>query len=130
MKEEIFGPILPIITYETMDEVTKYISAHDKPLALYIFSKNKKSIKKILAETSSGGVVINHLIFHLANPYLPFGGVGASGIGSCHGFFGFRAFSHEKAVLSQGSFTLTTLFFPPYTNWLSKLVFKLLRFLE
>ena len=74
--------------------------------------------------------MVNHVIVHLANPYLPFGGIGHSGQGSCHGHFGFKAFSHEKSVLIQGRFTMTSLYFPPYSTWLSKLSFKILRLFE
>lgn len=130
MQQEIFGPILPILTYENINEVINHIQSNGKPLALYLFSNNKKINEKILRETSSGGVVINHVVCHLGNAHLPFGGVGTSGMGSCHGEYGFKAFSHEKAVLIQGSFTLTKFYFPPYQNIFSKLAFKLLQFLE
>jgi aldehyde dehydrogenase (NAD+) len=130
MKEEIFGPILPIMTYESIDEVISYIRKNEKPLALYLFSKNKLMINKILNETTSGGVAINHVLMHLSNPHLPFGGIGHSGMGGSHGHFGFKAFTHEKAVLIQTPITLSTLYFPPYSTWLSKLAYKLLRYLE
>ena len=130
MEDEIFGPIMPILTYQTLETPLSYIQKNPKPLALYIFSKNKKVIKNILSSTTSGGVGINHVVVHLANPHLPFGGVGHSGMGSYHGEFGFKTFSHERAVLKQGWFTLTNLYFPPYNTKLSKLAFKLLRWLE
>jgi aldehyde dehydrogenase (NAD+) len=134
MIDEIFGPILPIFTYDSNEasfqNALNYINSQSKPLALYIFSKNNHFIKKILRETTSGGVAINHVILHLANPYLPFGGVGHSGIGSYHGEFGFKTFSHERAVLKQGRLTLSKLYFPPYSTWLSQIAFKVLRFLE
>lgn len=130
MEDEIFGPILPLLTYKKLDTVISYIRNHPKPLALYIFSKNKKMINNVLSGTTSGGAAINQVVLHLANPHLPFGGVGHSGMGSYHGEFGFKAFSHERAVLKQGRFTLTNLYFPPYTTKLSKLAFRLLRWLE
>lgn len=130
MEDEIFGPILPLITYKKLDTAISYIRNHPKPLALYVFSKNRKMIKSVLSGTTSGGVAVNHVVVHLANPYLPFGGVGHSGMGSYHGEFGFKTFSHERAVLKQGRFTLTNLYFPPYTTKLSKLAFRLLRWLE
>ena len=130
MEDEIFGPILPLLTYNKLDTVIDYIRANPKPLALYVFSKNKKMIKNVLKSTTSGGVAINHVVLHLANPYLPFGGVGHSGMGNYHGEFGFKTFSHERAVLNQGCFTLTNLYFPPYNTALSKLAFRLLRWLE
>jgi aldehyde dehydrogenase (NAD+) len=130
MEDEIFGPILPLISYKNLDTVISYIRNNPKPLALYIFSNSRKTIKNILAGTSSGGVSINHVVVHLANPYLPFGGVGHSGMGSYHGEFGFKAFSHERAVLKQGRFTLTNLYFPPYDTFLSKIAFRILKWLE
>lgn len=130
MEDEIFGPILPLLTYKNVDTVIDYIRANPKPLALYVFSKNKKMTRKILGSTTSGGAVINHVVLHLANPHLPFGGVGHSGMGSYHGEFGFKTFSHERAVMHQGRFTLSNLYFPPYGTALSKFAFKILRWLE
>ncbi len=130
MEDEIFGPILPVITYKKIDDVIKFIQEGPKPLALYVFSKNKKFINTVLNSTTSGGAVVNHVVLHLANPCLPFGGVGDSGQGSYHGEFGFRAFSHEKSVLRQSPLTLTKLYFPPYSSSLSKMAFKLLRLFE
>lgn len=130
MDDEIFGPILPLLTYNNLEEVLAYINSNSKPLALYIFSKDKKMIKDVLRSTTSGGVAVNHVVLHLANPHLPFGGVGHSGIGSYHGEFGFKTFSHERSVLVQGPFTLTSLYFPPYNTTLSKFAFKVLRWLE
>lgn len=130
MEDEIFGPILPVIAYQEIQEVITHIQSGPKPLALYIFSRQKSFIRYVLDRTTSGGVAINQVILHLANPHLPFGGVGHSGQGSYHGHFGFRAFSHEKSVLIQGRLSLTPLYFPPYTTWLSKLAFKLLRIFE
>jgi aldehyde dehydrogenase (NAD+) len=130
MDDEIFGPILPVITYDNLDAPIDYIQSTEKPLALYIFSNNKKNIQKILSTTTSGGAVVNNVLVHLANPYLPFGGAGHSGQGSYHGHFGFKAFSHEKSVLKQGKLSLIDFYFPPYSGTLSKLAFKLLRLLE
>lgn len=130
MDSEIFGPILPLLTYKKIDTALSYIRSQPKPLALYVFSKNKKMIQNVLRSTTSGGAAINHVVLHLANPHLPFGGVGHSGMGSYHGEFGFKTFSHERAVLKQGRFTLTNLYFPPYTTKLSKFAFRILRWLE
>jgi len=102
MSEEIFGPVLPILTYRNLDDVVRAINAQPKPLALYIFSKDKVRTRRIMAQTSSGGVAINHCVMHYAQGNLPFGGVNNSGIGSAHGEFGFKAFSHERAVLKSG----------------------------
>lgn len=130
MEDEIFGPILPLLTYKKIETVIDYIRSNPKPLALYVFSKNTKMIKNIMKSTTSGGMAINHVVLHLANPHLPFGGVGHSGMGNYHGEFGFKTFSHERAVLNQGRFTLTSLYFPPYTTALSKFAFRVLRWLE
>lgn len=130
MEDEIFGPILPVLTYQDLGTVIDYVQSHPKPLALYIFSTRKKMIRKVLAATTSGGVAINHVVLHLANPHLPFGGVGHSGMGSYHGEFGFKTFSHERAVMHQGRFGLSNLYFPPYGTTLSKLAFRILRWLE
>ena len=130
MEDEIFGPILPLITYTEIDSALSQINRGSKPLALYIFSNNKKFVENILNKTTSGGVGINHVLLHLANSHLPFGGVGHSGMGSYHGEFGFKTFSHERAILKQGPFTLTNLYFPPYHTASSKFAFKLLRWME
>ncbi|MBD2680704.1 MULTISPECIES: aldehyde dehydrogenase [Nostoc] len=105
MQEEIFGPILPIIEYSDIAEAIALINSKPKPLALYLFSQNKDLQKRVLQETSSGGVCINDTIMHVGVPSLPFGGVGDSGIGNYHGKASFDAFSHEKSVL-QNSFWL------------------------
>lgn len=130
MQEEIFGPVLPILTYKNLEEVIEHIRSHDKPLALYIFSKNKKNIKRIIQSTSAGGTVVNNVIMHLANPYLPFGGVGASGMGTSHGVHGFLEFSHQRALLYQSPFSMGRFYYPPYNSFISKLAFKILNYLE
>lgn len=122
MTEEIFGPVLPVITYRDISDVVRQINAAPKPLALYIFSKNKARMRQILAQTSSGGVAINHVVLHYAHGNLPFGGVNNSGIGSAHGEFGFKAFSHERAVLKSGPVLMARMFFPPYTGLKQKLI--------
>jgi aldehyde dehydrogenase (NAD+) len=101
MQEEIFGPIVPVLTYENLDEVIGFISDHGKPLALYIYSNDQHNIDKILKRTSSGGVTINGFFSHYLENQLPFGGVNQSGMGSYHGVFGFKAFSHERAIYIQ-----------------------------
>ncbi|XP_025020915.1 fatty aldehyde dehydrogenase isoform X1 [Python bivittatus] len=99
MQEEIFGPILPIITVKSIDEAIQFINQREKPLALYVFSNNNKAIKKVIAETSSGGVTANDVIMHFSIPCLPFGGVGNSGMGSYHGRHSFENFSHRRSCL-------------------------------
>ncbi|HBI88467.1 MAG TPA: aldehyde dehydrogenase family protein, partial [Sphingobacterium sp.] len=125
MQEEIFGPILPIITYEDQEEALALINRAEKPLALYIFSNNKSNIQYILQQVSSGGACVNDVLIHVSNPHLPFGGVNGSGLGSCHGQFGFKAFSHERAVMFQSKFSVSTLIYPPYAK--KNKVFKLLK---
>ena len=101
MQEEIFAPIVPVMTYKSIDEVIGYVSGRAKPLALYIYSNNKTNIDKVLSGTSSGGVTINGFFSHYLENQLPFGGVNQSGMGSYHGVFGFKAFSHERAIYIQ-----------------------------
>jgi aldehyde dehydrogenase (NAD+) len=122
MTEEIFGPVLPIIGYTDLDAVVREINAQPKPLALYIFSTNMQRARRLLAQTSSGGAAINHCVLHFAHGNLPFGGVNNSGIGSAHGEYGFKAFSHERAVLKSGPILMAKLFFPPYTGFKQKLI--------
>lgn len=100
MKEEIFGPILPIVVYSQIDEVIDYINEHDHPLALYWFGKAKANLQKILDLTHAGGVTVNDTLLHIANDHLPFGGVGHSGMGAYHGKYGFDSFTHFKPVLN------------------------------
>lgn len=101
MQEEIFAPILPLIDYETVDDAVGYINRHDKPLALYVFSHNQDVVDKVLNSTSSGNASVNDVVVHFADLNLPFGGVNASGLGSYHGVYGFREFSHTKGVFVQ-----------------------------
>ena len=98
LQEEIFAPVLPVMTYDTLDQVIGYIEARDKPLALYVYSDDEANVQKVLDRTSSGGVTVNGVFSHYLENQLPFGGVGQSGTGSYHGYFGFKAFSHERAV--------------------------------
>jgi len=98
LQEEIFAPMLPVMTYENLDQVIEYIEERDKPLALYVFSNNEDNVQKVLDRTSSGGVTVNGVFSHYLENRLPFGGVNGSGMGSYHGYFGFKAFSHERAV--------------------------------
>jgi aldehyde dehydrogenase (NAD+) len=103
MQEEIFAPIVPVLTYRNIDEVIEHISGRGKPLALYIYSNDQNNIDKVLSRTSSGGVTINGFFSHYLENQLPFGGVNQSGMGSYHGVFGFKAFSHERAIYMQES---------------------------
>jgi aldehyde dehydrogenase (NAD+) len=123
MTEEIFGPILPVVTYRNLEEAITFINSKPKALALYIFSHQRKSQQKILKETSAGAVCINDCGIHFLHHNLPFGGVNNSGIGKSHGYYGFLAFSNEKPVLKQkGGLTSVKAFYPPYTAWSKKLM--------
>ncbi|MFM1842321.1 MAG: Aldehyde dehydrogenase, partial [Cyanobacteriota bacterium] len=124
MQEEIFGPILPILTYQTLDEAIAFVNARPKPLALYFFSGNVHQQEQILAETSSGGVCLNDVLLHLAVADLPFGGVGMSGMGCYHGKASFDTFSHHKSVLRRSFWGETNLRYPPYGDkltWIKRL---------
>lgn len=114
MKEEIFGPILPIITYDNFDEVLEIIQSKSKPLSLYLFSEDENMTHRVLEELSFGGGAINDTLMHLANPNLPFGGVGSSGIGQYHGKYSFDTFSHMKSYIFKSTRLESSLFFPPY----------------
>lgn len=120
-REEIFGPILPVLTYTDLDTVLAAINAGDKPLALYVFDRDAGRIDRITRATTSGGVGVNLTLVQFTHPNLPFGGVNSSGIGAAHGEAGFRAFSHERAVLTN-RFLLLPLLFPPYTPRVMRLV--------
>ena len=114
MTEEIFGPILPVIEFENIQEIIDFVNKREKPLALYYFSESKKSINNILRCTTSGGVTINDTIIHVANGNLPFGGVGYSGMGSYHGKASFDAFTHKRSVMERGTFVEFNVRFAPY----------------
>lgn len=117
MKEEIFGPLLPVLTVHSMDEAIEFVKRRPKPLALYLFTKSNKISEEVLKHTYSGGVCINDIMLHLGNEYLPFGGVGASGIGSYHGEKSFITFSHEKSVFEKSLFLdLKFRYFPSSEN--------------
>ncbi|MBF0105331.1 MAG: aldehyde dehydrogenase family protein [Deltaproteobacteria bacterium] len=122
MQDEIFGPVLPIVSYSNLDEVFNIIQRREKPLALYIFSENKNNIETILKNTTSGGTCINAVMLHLANNDLPFGGVGHSGMGNYHGFYGFKTCSHERAVFKQGAIDMVKKYYPPYTDKVKKFI--------
>ncbi|MGY4103752.1 aldehyde dehydrogenase family protein [Nocardia sp. R16R-3T] len=123
MQEEIFGPILPVLSYEKLDDAIAFVTARPKPLAAYFFTKSSSVQRRLIAEIPSGGVVINHIAMHCLEPNLPFGGVGASGMGAYHGRWGFEALSHRKAVLKKTFRPDPKLVYPPYT----KLALKIMR---
>ena len=127
--EEIFGPILPIFTFKKIDEAITFINKKNKPLALYIFSSDKKNINKILRETSSGGVCINHNTLHYSNYNLPFGGIGNSGFGRCHGEYGFKELSNKKSIFKQFlPFSPTDILMPPYNSFKQKVINLIIKY--
>lgn len=128
MREEIFGPLLPILPYDTLEEAIAYVNHHPRPLALYWFGKNDAHRDQVLRSTISGGVTINDACWHVVQENLPFGGVGASGIGSYHGEHGFRTFSKEKPVLHQAALNGFGLFRPPYGRHFETMISLLKRF--
>lgn len=128
MQEEIFGPILPILSYENETELSSVISKYEKPLALYVFSENKSFSKKIITQFSFGGGCINDTVVHFSNKRLPFGGVGHSGIGAYHGSLSFDVFSHKKGIVKKANWLDLTLRYAPYKDKLS-LIKKILKWL-
>lgn len=130
MREEIFGPVLPLVAYTDIAQVIAQINAQPKPLALYVWSRDAAAVDRLLTETSSGGACVNHCVVHVAHGNLPFGGVNNSGIGHAHGIFGFKAFSHERAVLRAGPVNTIRMFFPPYNARRSRVVGFLVKWLS
>lgn len=126
MREEIFGPVLPIKTYRTLDEAISYVNKRPRPLALYYFGFRRSRRDEVLRKTISGGAAVNTTLFHFAVEELPFGGVGASGLGAYHGEFGFQTFSHRKGVFLQSRFNGTRFLRPPFGR-ITDLMLKLLR---
>ncbi|MCA8920780.1 MAG: aldehyde dehydrogenase family protein [Planctomycetes bacterium] len=124
MQEEIFGPILPVLRVESMDEAIEFVRARPRPLGLYVFSRNKAVIERALNGISAGGVSVNDTMAHFTVPELPFGGVGQSGMGAYHGKHSFETFSHRKAVIKKATFVDPALRYPPYSGlkWLRRLI--------
>jgi aldehyde dehydrogenase (NAD+) len=127
MQDEIFGPVLPLLTYRDNEEVINYINGKEKPLALYIHSRNDKNIEYFLNNTSAGDTVINDLMLQFSNPEMPFGGVNNSGIGKSNGFFGFQEFSNLRGV-TQRRFGTMNFIYPPYTDKVKKLIDLLVKY--
>ncbi|HOZ26541.1 MAG TPA: coniferyl aldehyde dehydrogenase [Hyphomonadaceae bacterium] len=127
MREEIFGPVLPIVGYDTLDDALEWINSHPHPLALYIFAEDRKEQTKVLDRTQSGGVTVNGTLLHIAQEGLPFGGVGASGMGAYHGRAGFDRFTHARAVFKTGFFNAASWLAPPYGKRAKRLLKFLMR---
>jgi len=126
MRDEIFGPILPIVTVQSLDEAIEFVNARPKPLAAYLFTKSKGVRERVIKEVTAGGMLVNHLLFQFSTTKLPFGGVGPSGTGAYHGRFGFEEFSHRKSVLTKPTRPdLTAMIYPPYTEKAWKLARRL-----
>lgn len=126
MSEEIFGPVLPVLPVDDVEEAIAIVNKGEKPLALYLFTRDPKVEDAVLSRTSSGGVCVNGTILHLMNPALPFGGVGESGMGAYHGRHSFETFSHRKSVLTRDMRFDPKIMYPPYTSFRTKLVKKFL----
>jgi coniferyl-aldehyde dehydrogenase len=122
MQEEIFGPLLPLVAYATLDDALAYVAAHPHPLALYVFDDDRTTVDTTLARTLAGGVSVNDTILHIAQHHLPFGGVGASGMGAYHGEDGFRTFSRMKPVFRQARWNATGALNPPYGNTFRRMI--------
>ena len=122
MGEEIFGPVLPVITYKDENEILSYVSSHDSPLALYVFSSDKKFINRITRNLGFGGGCVNDVVIHLATSYMPFGGFGASGMGAYHGKVGFQTFTHYKSIVDKKTFVDLPMRYQPYKKRNDKLV--------
>jgi aldehyde dehydrogenase (NAD+) len=126
MTDEIFGPILPVVTVQSLDDAITFVNSRPKPLAAYLFTKAKAVRERVIREVSAGGMVINHLLFHFATNKLPFGGVGSSGMGAYHGKFGFEEFSHRKTVMTKPTRPdVASFIYPPYTEKAWKLARRL-----
>jgi aldehyde dehydrogenase (NAD+) len=130
MKEEIFGPLLPVVAYRSRAEALALLRGLDEPLASYLFTGDDTEAEAWLRDTRAGGTALEHTVLHLGNPALPFGGRGPSGFGAYHGEHGFRAFSHQRAVLEAGWYDPIGFTKPPYRGWLSRLAFRVMRWLE
>ncbi|SEM40668.1 aldehyde dehydrogenase family protein [Rhodococcus maanshanensis] len=127
MREEIFGPILPVLAVDSLDEAIAFVNARPKPLATYVFTKSARTRRRVLSEISSGGAVVNHLMVHYMAPQLPFGGVGASGMGRYNGKWGFEELSHRKAVLLKPFKPDPRFAYPPYSDRAITLIRRMYR---
>ncbi|MFE9322330.1 aldehyde dehydrogenase family protein [Nocardia sp. NPDC052278] len=125
MTEEIFGPILPVMSYESLGDAVAFVNSRPKPLAAYFFSKSAADQRRLVDEIPAGGVVINHVAMHYLVPQLPFGGIGGSGIGAYHGRWGFEALSHRKPVLKKSFWPDLRLIYPPYSDFAMKVLRKI-----
>lgn len=126
MREEIFGPILPLLPFDALEEAISFVQDRPRSLALYLFTKSRSVEREVLARIPFGGGCVNDTVVHLSTPYLPFGGVGASGMGSYHGRASFETFSHTKSILDKGGWPDLPIRYRPYAPWKEKLLRKFL----
>jgi len=127
MQEEVFGPILPVVTYRDIDDAISYVNARPRPLALYYFGSDSRDRRKMLARTTSGNVTINATMMHYVQDDLPFGGAGASGMGAYHGIEGFRSMSHAKGTLVRGRRNMSDVLRPPFGRVADFILKRMLR---
>jgi acyl-CoA reductase-like NAD-dependent aldehyde dehydrogenase len=127
MREEIFGPVLPVIGYDSLEDAIDWVESHPAPLALYIFAEDRREQNLVLDRTKSGGVTVNGTLLHIAQEDLPFGGIGPSGMGYYHGLAGFERFTHPRAVFRTGFFNAANLLAPPYGKRTKRLLKLLMR---
>jgi aldehyde dehydrogenase (NAD+) len=117
MQNEIFGPVLPVITARSLDDAIRFVNSRAKPLAAYLFTKARETRERVIREVPAGGMLVNHIAFQVSTAKLPFGGVGPSGMGAYHGKYGFEEFSHRKSVLTKPTRPdLSSFIYPPYTK--------------
>jgi coniferyl-aldehyde dehydrogenase len=128
MREEIFGPLLPVKTYRSLDEVIAYVNGRDRPLGFYIFTNDAATQDKLIYSTISGGVTVNNCMLHVAQHDLPFGGIGASGMGHYHGYEGFLEFSKLRPVFKNPRLSLLHMFYPPYSARTRRLLDLLIKY--
>jgi aldehyde dehydrogenase (NAD+) len=126
MEDEIFGPILPVLSVDDVDSAVRFVNDRPDPLALYVFSGDEATAERVIERTRSGGVGVNNTVFHVANPELPFGGVGPSGTGAYHGSAGFERFSHRRSVYTKSTKPDPALLYPPYKRWKETLLRRVL----
>jgi aldehyde dehydrogenase (NAD+)/coniferyl-aldehyde dehydrogenase len=127
MRDEIFGPLLPVLGYRDLDQAIEIVNARDRPLALYLFDRNAERVQRVLERTLSGGVTVNDVFLHVAEELLPFGGVGASGMGAYHGRAGFETFSKLRPVFLQSRWASTWMLNPPFGNRFDRVMQWMLR---
>ncbi|MGC9342776.1 MAG: aldehyde dehydrogenase family protein, partial [Bacteroidales bacterium] len=127
MKEEIFGPILPVFRYREKEEVVNYAKTNHKPLSMYIFSSSSQTQKYFLRNIQSGNGALNETLMQIANSHLPFGGVNSSGLGSYHGEYSFKNFSHYRSIIKKATWFDLPIIYPPYTDFSLKVLKRFLR---